>query len=77
MRRVELSHARRGAQKVSCTQALQTFCGLGLSAAKAKTDALLEHMRPVVTVPSDAVARQLVLHLASLGVAARFAEGED
>jgi len=56
---------------------LQTFCDLGLSASKAKTDALLEHMRPVVTVRSDSVARQLILHLASLGVVARFAEGDD
>jgi hypothetical protein len=77
MRNVELVRWKRGMQKVSCTQALQAFCGLGLSAAKAATDALLEHQRPIVSTRSDSTARQLIVELASLGVAARFAEGED
>jgi hypothetical protein len=64
-------------QKVSCTRALQAHCGLGLSAAKAVTDALLQHKRPSVTVESESSARQLVMALAALGVVARFAEGEN
>jgi len=75
MQIVELIHAERGAKKVSCTQALQTHCGLGLVAAKEVTDAMLDRKYPTVSMQSPESARALVVELAALGVVARFAEG--
>lgn len=74
MQKVELVSCKPGMEKVSCTRALQASCALGLAAAKAKTDALLERKRPTVNVASAPAARRLILQLASLGVVARFAE---
>lgn len=74
MQKVELVSAKPGMEKVSCTRALQASCELSLSAARAKTDALLERKHPTVSVASAAAARRFILQLASLGVVARFAE---
>ena len=77
MQKVELVSWKPGMEKVSCTRALQASCALGLAAAKAKTDALLERKRPTVNLASAPAARRLILQLASLGVVARFAEGAN
>jgi hypothetical protein len=74
MQKVELVSMKPGVQKVGCTRALQASCQLGLAAAQAKTDALLERRHPTVSVASAPAARRLVLQLAALGVVARFAE---
>jgi len=74
MQSVELVRAEPGAQKVSCTTTLQEHCGLGLSDAKHVTDAMLEHRRPRVTVPSEAAANTLVSALAALGVTAQLVD---
>lgn len=72
---VELVRANKGAQKVSCTKALQGHCGLGLAEAKRATDALLRHEYPVVDLPSEGDARAFIVALLKLGVVARFAAG--
>jgi len=74
MQKVELVSMKSGVQKVGCTRALQASCQLGLAAAQAKTDALLERKHPTVGVASAPAARRLILQLAALGVVARFAE---
>jgi hypothetical protein len=75
MQPVELVRANKGAQKVSCTKALQAHCGLSLGDAKRATDALLRHEHPVVDLPSEGAARALIVALLGLGVVARFAAG--
>jgi hypothetical protein len=77
MQTIELIRAEPGAKKVSCTKALQAHCGLGLAAAKAATDALLERRTPVIIISTEEAARKLILDLAQLGVLARFAEGPN
>jgi hypothetical protein len=77
MQKLELVSTKSGMQKVGCVRALQASCQLGLAAAQARTEALLERKRPLVAVASAAAARRLILQLASLGVVARFAEGPD
>lgn len=73
MQPVELVRANKGAQKVTCTKVLQSHCGLGLADAKHATDALLRHECPVVDLPSEDAARDLIVALSKLGVTARFA----
>jgi len=73
MQPVELIRAKKGAQKVSCTKVLQSHCGLGLADAKHTTDALLGREHPIVDLPSDEAARDLIATLLKLGVTARFA----
>ena len=74
MRSVELLRAERGAKKVSCTKVLQVRCELSLTMAKAATDAMLAGDQPRLALRTDDDARSLIAELASLGVAARFAE---
>ena len=77
MQSVELLRAERGAKKVSCSNASQEHCGLGLAAAKGVTDAMLGQEKPTVSLPNRESARALIVTLAELGVVARFAEGPD
>jgi hypothetical protein len=74
MQSIERIRANRGAQKVSCTKALQSHCGLGLADAKHATDALLRREYPIVDLPSENAARALIVALLSLGVVARFSK---
>jgi hypothetical protein len=77
MQKVELVSWKPGMQKVSCTRVLQASCELGLAAAMAKTEALLEGRCPTVSVASAPAARRLILQMASLGAVARLAEGAN
>lgn len=68
---VEISGWREGFKKISCTQLLQERLGIGLAAAKAYTDQVLDGERVTVAVDPLVAAIQLADDLNALGAEAR------
>ena len=68
---VEISSWRTGFKKISCTQLLQERLGIGLAAAKAYTDQVLDGERVTLVVEPLGAAIQLADDLNALGAEAR------
>jgi hypothetical protein len=68
---VEISGWREGIKKISCTRLVQERLGIGLAAAKAYTDQVLDGERVTVAVDPLDAAIQLADDLNALGMVAR------
>ena len=64
---VEVVGWQEGFQKVACTELLRTNAGLGLAEAKRATDGILNGVKAVVPMPSQAAASLLSAELKSIG----------
>jgi ribosomal protein L7/L12 len=71
MNRVEITGWRRDCNKVEHTKVIKNRVGLGLAESKKITDAVLDGARPIVTLPSEAAAQELIKELDSIGFSAR------
>jgi hypothetical protein len=71
MARVRISWSgERSFLKVSCTQMFQRHLGLGLRAAKERTDRILDREALVVSVPTVVDAEHLVGRAREIGLTA-------
>lgn len=77
MDRVRITGWRAGLRKIGMTDALRRHAGLGLAAAKAVTDGVLEGRPADVDVPSAGAAVALVAELEALGALAEIAPVES
>jgi len=68
---VEISGWRDGIKKISCTHLLRDRLGIGLAAAKAYTDQVLDGERVTVALEPLDAAIQLADDLNALGMVAR------
>ena len=70
MATVEITGWQIGFNKVACTNIVRAASGLGLADGKQVTDEVLAGKAQYVSVPSVAIARQLVQDLVAIGAVA-------
>ncbi len=68
---VEISGWRKGFKKISCTHPLRERLGIGLAAAKAYTDQVLDGERVTIVVEPLGAAIQLAEDLSAISADAR------